>query len=117
VFLRDWFFCVVFKWYLDRESKWIIMIGLLGIVFCVVFAANILLLNLLRPGGMFVRGPNEATVLQIVEASTWIFGVCSALSVIAGIKVLIFIRSWRNSYSNVKAAEKELEKKYFGTRA
>jgi flagellar basal body-associated protein FliL len=97
----------------NRESIWIIIIGLLGIIFCAVFAATMLLLNLLRPGGIFTRGPNEAAVLQIAEVSTWLFGICSVVSVIAGVKVLIFIRSWRKSYSNLKAAEKALEKKYF----
>jgi hypothetical protein len=96
----------------NRESIWIIIIGLLGIIFCTVFAATILLLDLLRPGGIFTRGPNEAAVLRIAEVSTWLFGICSVVSVIAGVKVLIFIRSWRKSYSNLKAAEKALEKKY-----
>lgn len=100
----------------DRESVWIMAIGLLGVIFCVLFAANMLLLNLLRPAGMFVRGPNEATVLQIAEVSTWLFGICSVFSAIAGAKVLIFIRGWRKNYSKLKADEEQLEKKYFGNR-
>ena len=97
----------------DRERIWIIIIGLLGIIFCIVFAATMLLLDVLRPAGIFVRGPNEAAVLQIAEVSTWLFGICSVISVIAGVKVLIFIRTWHKSYSNLKAAEKQLEKTYF----
>jgi hypothetical protein len=49
----------------------------------------------------------------IFRASTWIFGICSVISIIAGIKVLFFIRTWHTNYSNLKAAEKQLEKKYF----
>jgi len=96
----------------DRERIWIMTIGLLGILFCILFAANVLLLKLLRPGGMFVRGPNEATVLPIAEVFTWLFGICSVVSVIAGVKVLIFIRAWRKNYSKLKADEQQLEKEY-----
>lgn len=93
----------------DRERIWIITIGLMGIIFSVLFATVMTFIDVLRPAG-FV---STETLRPILQATTWLFGICSVVSVIAGIKVLIFIRTWHKNYSNLKAAEKELEKKYF----
>jgi hypothetical protein len=94
----------------DREGKWIITIGIMGIAFSVVFATTMASWIVLNPLGLL-----ETESLRLIfRTATWIFGVFSVISVIAGIQVLNFIRSWRRNYSNLKAAEKQLEKKYFG---
>jgi len=93
----------------DRERIWIMTIGLMGIVFSAVFATVTIIFDVLRPAGVVETG----TLRPIVQLSELIFGICSVISVIAGIKVLNFIRSWHRNYSNLKAAEKQLEKTYF----
>ena len=50
----------------------------------------------------------------IFQTSMWFSGICSVISVIAGVKVLFFIRTWHKSYLHLRVAEQELEKKYFG---
>ena len=93
----------------DRERIWIMTIGLMGIVFSVVFATMTFIFDVLRPAGVVER----ASLRPIVQLSELIFGICSIISVIAGVKVLTFIRSWQRNYSSLKAAEKQLEKQYF----
>ncbi len=93
----------------ERERIWITTIGLMGVIFSVVFITVMAFLDILRPAGFVTT----ETVRPIVQASIWIFAVCSVVSVIAGVKVLSFIRSWHGNYSNLKAAERELEKRYF----
>jgi uncharacterized protein YpmB len=93
----------------DRERMWIMTIGLMGIVFAVVFATTMIFWLVLNPVGLV----GLESLRLIFRASTWIFGICSVISIIAGIKVLFFIRTWHTNYSNLKAAEKQLEKKYF----
>lgn len=95
----------------DRERIWIITIGLMGFVFSIVFATITIFFDILRPAGLVER----ETLRPIVQVAEWIFAVCSVISVVAGVKVLNFIRTWHKNYSNLKAAEKELEKKYFGS--
>ena len=97
----------------DQERMWIMTIGVMGILFSVVFAWTILVLYTLRPAGLFTRGPNETTVIQIAQLAIWIFSICSVISIIASIKVLKSIRAWHKIYLNLKAADKELEKRYF----
>jgi hypothetical protein len=94
----------------DRERVWIMIIGAMGIILFIVFAGTMLAFAVLLPEGLVGR---EA-LRPIAQASVWLFGICSVVSIIAGVKVLYFIRTWHKSYSNLKAAEKELEKKYFG---
>ena len=93
----------------DRERVWIMTIGAMGIIFAIVFAATMITFEVLRPAGLVER----ASLRPIAMVSTWLFGICSVISVIAGVKVLTFIRRWHKSYSNLKTAQKELEKKYF----
>ena len=93
----------------DRERIWIMTIGLMGIIFSVVFATITIVFDVLRPAGVVER---EA-LRPIVQLTELIFGVCSAISIIAGVKVLNFIRLWHRNYSNLKAAEEQLEKTYF----
>jgi hypothetical protein len=81
----------------------------MGIVFAVVFATTMIFWLVLNPVGLV----GLESLRLIFRASTWIFGICSVISIIAGIKVLFFIRTWHTNYSNLKAAEKQLEKKYF----
>ena len=92
----------------DRERMWIMTIGLMGITFSIVFATVMFFLDVLRPAGLVGR----ENIRPIVEVAQWLFGICSVISIVAGIKVLNFIRTWHRNYSNLKAAEKELEKKY-----
>jgi hypothetical protein len=63
----------------------------------------------LRPAGLV----EKETLRPIVQLAEWLFGICSVISTVAGVKVLHFIISWQKRYSHLKAAEKELEKKYF----
>jgi len=91
----------------DRERLWIMTIGVMGIIFAIVFGATMVTWEVLRSAGLV------ADFRPIALVSTWLFGVCSVISIISGVKVLSFIRIWHKSYSNLKAAEKELEKKYF----
>ena len=93
----------------DRERIWIMTIGLMGIIFAMVFSTMMFIFDVLRPAGVVER----ASLKPIVHLSELIFGICSVISVIAGVKVLIFIRSWHRNYSSLKAAEKQLEKQYF----
>jgi hypothetical protein len=95
---------------IDRQRIWIMAIGLMGILFAAVFTTIMILLDVLRPAGLVTT----TTVRPIIEASIWIFSLCSIISVIAGVKVLNFIRSWHKNYSNLKAAQKEFERKHFG---
>ena len=95
----------------DRERVWIMTIGLMGIILFIVFATTMLTFRVLLPAGLVGR---EA-LRPIFQISIWLSGICSVISIIAGVKVLSFIRTWHKSYSNLKVAEKELEKKYFGT--
>jgi len=92
----------------DRERMWIMTIGLMGIVFSVVFATTMIFWLVLNPVGLI----GLESLRLIFRASTWIFGICSVISIVAGIKVLNFIRTWHKNYSNLQAAEKELEKQY-----
>jgi len=94
-----------------RERAWIMTIGLMGIIFSIIFAATMFTFDVLRPAGLV----QPQALRPIAQASVWLLGICSLISIIAGIKVLTFIRTWSKSYSNLKAEEKELEKKYFGT--
>jgi hypothetical protein len=93
----------------ERARIWITIIGLMGILFSIVFATTMISVAILRPEGLF------HILRRVVQVSTWLFGICSVISIIAGVKVLSFIRTWHKSYSNLKLAGKELEKKYFGT--
>jgi hypothetical protein len=93
----------------DRERIWIMTIGLMGIAFSVIFATIMTFIDILRPAGFVTT----ETLRPIVQLTQWIFGICSVISIIAGVKVLHFIRSWHRNYSNLKAAEKQLEKQYF----
>jgi hypothetical protein len=93
----------------NRERIWIITIGLMGIIFSIVFATTMFFLNVLRPAGLV----EKETLRPIVQLAEWLFGICSVISTVAGVKVLHFIISWQKRYSHLKAAEKELEKKYF----
>jgi hypothetical protein len=93
----------------DRERIWIMTIGLMGIIFSVVFATITIVFDVLRPAGVVER---EA-LRPIVQLTELIFGVCSVISIIAGVKVLNFIRLWHRNYSSLKAAEEQLEKTYF----
>jgi uncharacterized protein YpmB len=92
----------------DRERMWIMTIGLMGIVFAVVFATTMIFWLVLNPVGLI----GLESLRLIFRASTWIFGICSVISIVAGIKVLSFIRTWHKNYSNLQAAEKELEREY-----
>jgi uncharacterized protein YpmB len=92
----------------DRERMWIMTIGLMGIVFAVVFATTMIFWLVLNPVGIV----GLESLRLIFRASTWIFGICSVISIVAGIKVLSFIRTWHKNYSNLQAAEKELEREY-----
>jgi uncharacterized membrane protein len=94
----------------DRERIWIMTIGLMGIILFIVFAITTFTFRVLLPAGLVGR---EA-LRPIFQTSIWISGICSVISIIAGVKVLVFIRTWHKSYSNLRIAEKELEKKYFG---
>ena len=93
----------------DRERKWIMTIGIMGIAFSVVFAIIMTFIDVLRPAGFVTT----ETLRPIVQLTQLIFGICSVISIIAGVKVLSFIRSWHRNYSGLKVAEKELEKQYF----
>ena len=93
---------------IDQERAWIMTIGLMGIVFAVVFATTMIFWLVLNPVGLI----GLESLRLIFRASTWIFGICSVISIVAGIKVLSFIRTWHKNYSNLQAAEKELEKQY-----
>ena len=97
----------------DQERLWIMTIGVMGILFSVMFTGTILVLYALRPAGLFTPGPNEETVILISQVSIGIFGICSVISIIASIKVLKSIITWHKIYLNLKAADKELEKRYF----
>jgi len=93
----------------DRERKWIMTIGIMGIAFSIVFATTMISWRILNPMGLV-----QTDALRLIfMISTWIFGVFSVISVIAGFKVLSFIRSWHRNYSGLKAAEHQLEKQYF----
>lgn len=92
----------------DRERMWIMTIGLMGITFSIVFATTMIFWLVLNPVGVVTL----ESLRLIFRASTWIFGICSVISIVAGIKVLNFIRTWHKNYSNLKVAEKELESKY-----
>jgi hypothetical protein len=94
----------------DRERVWIMTIGAMGIILFIVFAGTMFTFRVLLAEGLVGR---EA-LRPIFQASIWVSGICSVISVIAGVKVLLFIRTWHRSYSNLRIAEKELEKKYFG---
>ena len=94
----------------DRERVWIMTIGLMGIILFIVFAATTLTFRVLLPEGLVGR----EVLRPMFQTSLWVSGICSVISVIAGLKVLFFIRTWHRSYSSLKAAERELEKKYFG---
>ncbi|MGA8905210.1 MAG: hypothetical protein WB661_09410 [Candidatus Bathyarchaeia archaeon] len=94
----------------DRERVWIITIGLMGIILFIVFATTMLTFRVLLPEGLVGR----ESLRSIFQTSIWLSGICSVISIIAGVKVLFFIRTWHKSYSNLKAAEEVLEKKYFG---
>ena len=94
----------------DRERVWIMTIGVMGIILFIVFAGTMLTFSVLRPEGLVGR----EVLRPIFQASIWLSGICSVISVIAGVKVLFFIRTWHRSYSNLRAAEKKLEKDYFG---
>ncbi len=87
------------------------IIGVIGIIFSVVFAATMFTFDVLRPVGLV----GSAIVRPIAQASMWLFAVCSVISIISGVKVLVFILAWHKRYTNLKVAEKELEKKYFRT--
>lgn len=93
----------------DREKRWIMTIGLMGIIFSIIFATTMFAFDVLRPAGLLERG----TIRSIFEISTLLFGICSVISTVAGIKVLYFLRTWQKRYMHLKGAEKELEKKYF----
>ena len=93
----------------DRERVWIMTIGAMGLIFAIVFGATMVTFRVLYPAGLVER----ADLRPIALVSTWLFGVCSVISITSGVKVLSFIRKWHKSYSNLKAAQKELEKKYF----
>lgn len=93
----------------DRERMWIMTIGIMGVAFSVVFATTMISWRILSPAGL-VQLDSLKLIFMI---STWIFGIFSVISIIAGIKVLSFIRSWHRNYSSLKAAEKQLEKQYF----
>jgi hypothetical protein len=93
----------------DRERIWIMTIGLMGIIFSVVFAMVTIVFHVLRPAGVV----ESEDLRPIVQVSELIFGICSVISIIAGVKVLNFIRSWHRNYSNLKAAEEQLKKTYF----
>ncbi|HXY83541.1 MAG TPA: hypothetical protein VEH56_07440 [Candidatus Saccharimonadales bacterium] len=93
----------------DREKRWIMTIGLMGIIFSIIFAATMFAFDVLRPAGLLERG----AMRSIWEISSLLFGICSVISTVAGIKVLYFLRSWQERYLHLKGAEKELEKKYF----
>lgn len=95
----------------ERERVWIMTIGVMGIVFSIVFAATMFFLEVIRPAGLLGRGALRA----IAQVSMWLLGISSVISIVAGVKVLNFARTWQKSYSNLKAAEKELEKRYFGS--
>lgn len=95
----------------DRERVWIMTIGLMGIIFSIVFVTMTIFFDILRPAGIIER----ETLRPIIQVSELIFGICSVISIIAGVKVLTFIRAWHRNYSGLKAAEKELEKKYLTT--
>jgi choline-glycine betaine transporter len=92
----------------ERARIWITIIGLMGIVFSIVFATTTISVAILRPEGLL------SILRRIIQVSTWLFGICSVISIIAGIKVLSFIRTWHKSYSNLNTAKEELDKKYFG---
>jgi len=92
----------------DRERIWIMTIGLMGIIFSIVFATTMIFWLVLNPVGII----GLESLRFIFRASTWIFGICSVISIVAGIKVLHFIRTWHKNYSNLQAAEEELERKY-----
>jgi len=94
----------------ERERLWVMIIGVMGVTFSIVFAATMFFFDVLYPAGLLER----VALRMIAQFSTWIFGICSVISIVAGLKVLSFIRSWQKSYLKLKAAEKELEKRYFG---
>ena len=94
----------------NQEKKWIMTIGLMGIILSAIFAMTLLAFDVLRPAGLLGIG----TLRPIFEVSRFLFGICSVISTVAGVKVLLFFRTWQRRYSNLKTAEKELEKRYFG---
>src|SRR5208283_7891 len=94
----------------NEEKKWIMTIGLMGIIFSAIFAMTLFAFDVLRPAGLVDIG----TLRPIFEISRLLFGICSVISTVAGVKVLLFFRTWQRRYSNLKTAEKELELRYFG---
>jgi membrane protein implicated in regulation of membrane protease activity len=93
----------------NREKKWILTIGIMGILFALIFAVTMIAWRVLRPAGI-IGLPELRTTFLISEI---LFTICSIISVIAGVRVLMFFRTWQERYSKLKAAEQELEKRYF----
>ena len=94
----------------NQEKKWIITIGLMGIIFSAIFGMTLFAFDVLRPAGLLGVG----TLRPIFEVSRFLFGICSVISTVAGVRVLLFFRTWQRRYANLKSAERELEKRYFG---
>jgi len=94
----------------DRERLWIMIIGVMGIIFSIIFAATMFTFRVLLPAGLIGRD----ALRPIFQTTMWLSGICSVISIIAGVKVLSFIRTWHKSYLHLRVAEQDLEKKYFG---
>jgi hypothetical protein len=92
---------------------WIMTIGVMGLLFSVVFAGTLLIIYWLRPAGLFTAGPNEQAVIQVSQLAIWTYSICSVIAIIASIKVLKAVRTWHKIYLNLRAADKELERRYF----
>ena len=93
----------------NREKKYILTIGLMGILFAILFVITMFMFRVLLPAGI-IQWSEMRTTFQISETLSAIFSI---ISVVAGVRVLLFFRDWQERYSKLKVAEKELQKRYF----